>query len=128
MNNEFINQVKTDISDYAKTLSVVGRLRLVAGLSRVLGLFLLLLTLILIVFALLAFAAVAAISAISTCLPVWAATLIVGAVYLLLLIAAIAFRKQLFINPFVRRLSAIFFAEEGRRIEEERLRKEAEND
>jgi len=128
MENQFLNQVQSDAKAYAQTLTTVGKLRLVGGISRVLGLFLLVLTIVLLVFAVSAFCAVAAIVALSFCMPLWAAALVVGAFYVVLIIAAVALRKQLFINPFVRLLSGIFFAEEGRKIEEERLRKEAEND
>ncbi len=128
MENEFVNQVKDDLKDYAKTLSVVGRLRLVGGISRVLGFFLMVFTVILLAFAVISFCAVAAISALSYCMPVWAASLVVGGVYVVLIALAIIYRKPLFINPFVSRLSAMFFSEEGRQIEEERLREEAMND
>lgn len=128
MDSEFADQVQNDVRAYAETNTVLAKLRLVGGISRVLGLFLLLLTVILIVFALLAFGSVAAVAALSYHLPIWAATLIIGSVYILLLAGVIIFSKQLFINPFVRKLSAIFFAKEGQKIEEERLRKEAEND
>ena len=128
MENNFLNQVESDAKAYVHTLTTVGKLRLVGGISRVLGLFLLVLTIVLLVFAVSAFLAVAAIVALSFCMPVWASALVVGAVYILFIILAVAFRKQLFINPFVRLLSGILFAEEGRKIEEERLRKEAEND
>lgn len=128
MENEFVDQVRTDLTAYAKTLSIVGRLRLIGGSSRVLGLFLLVLTVILLVFGITAFCSVAAIVALSYCMPLWAAALIMGGVYLLFVVIAVAFRKQLFINPFVKLLSGIFFAEEGRQIEEQRLREEVEND
>ncbi len=126
--NAFIDQVQSDVRAYLKTCTAVGKLRIIGGLSRVLGLFLLLLTVVLLVFAASAFGAVAAIAGLSHCMPVWLAALIIGGVYLLLLCVAVLFRKQLFINPFVSLLSGAFFAEEGRRVEEQRLRKEAEND
>ena len=91
MENEFFNQVQADARAYIKTRTLLGKLRIIGGISRVLGLFLLVLTLV-------------------------------------LLILAIIYRKKLFINPFVGLLSNIFFEEEGRKIEEERLRKEAEDD
>lgn len=128
MENQFLEQVQTDAKAYAQTLTTVGKLRIVGGVSRALGLFLFILTTVLLVFAVLSFGAVAAIIGLSFCIPTWAAALVVGGVYALLIVVAIIFRKRLFINPFVRMLSGVLFAEEGRQAEEERLRKEAEND
>ena len=128
MENEFLNEVQNDVKAYAQTLTTVGKLRLVGGISRVVGMFLFILTLILLVFAVTAFCAVAAISWLSFYMPIWAAALAVGALYVVAIILIIILRKKLFINPFVRLLSGIFFAKEGREIEELRLRKEAEND
>ena len=68
------------------------------------------------------------VAALSIALPLWASALIMAAFYLILILSAIVCRKQLFINPFVRRLSQIFFAREKQEMEEEQLRREAEND
>lgn len=43
-------------------------------------------------------------------LPMWAAYLIIGAVFLLLLVLAVVFRRQWFINPIVALLSTILFS------------------
>jgi hypothetical protein len=128
MDNNYLDQVQTDLKAYVKTQMTIGKLQLVGGISHILGIFLLALTIILLLFALLSFLAVSAISALSIALPLWASALIMAAFYLLLILIAIVCRKQLFINPFVRRLSQIFFAREKQEMEEEQLRKEAEND
>ena len=128
MDNNYLDQVQTDLKAYVKTQMTISKLQLVGGISRILGIFLLTLTIILLLFALLSFLAVSAISALSIALPLWASALIMAAFYLLLILIAIVCRKQLFINPFVRRLSQIFFAREKQEMEEEQLRKEAEND
>ena len=128
MDNNYLDQVQTDLKAYVKTQMTIGKLQLVGGISRILGVFLLALTIILLLFALLSFLAVSAISALSIALPLWASALIMAAFYLLLILIAIVCRKQLFINPFVRRLSQIFFAREKQEMEEEQLRREAEND
>lgn len=128
MDNNYLDQVQTDLKAYVKTQMTIGKLQLVGGISRILGIFLLALTIILLLSALLSFLAVSAISALSIALPLWASALIMAAFYLLLILIAIVCRKQLFINPFVRRLSQIFFAREKQEMEEEQLRKEAEND
>ncbi len=42
-------------------------------------------------------------------LPMWAAYLIIGAVFVLLLVLAIVFRRQWFVNPIVAILSSVLF-------------------
>ena len=128
MENPFIDQVKADASAYLNTQSLLSRLRIVGGLSRVLGLFLLTLSIVLLLFGFIAFCGVAAVIGLSYCMPLWAAALLISAVFVLLILLAFFYRKQLFINPFVAILSKHLFAEEGRKAEEERLREEAIND
>jgi len=128
MENEFIHQVREDISAYLQTETILSKLRIVGGLSRVLGLFLLMLTVVLLFFGLLAFCCVAAIVGLSYCMPLWAAALVVGSLFVVGIILVVSFRKQLFINPFVKLLSGVLFEKEGRQIEEERLREEAIHD
>ena len=105
MFSELIGQLKGEAVRYGKAVGKVGQLRLIGIISRVLGLFLLILNVSLCVLALFAFGAVAAIDAMSAYLPVWAAALIVGSFYLLLIIVAICARKPLFIHPFIALLS-----------------------
>jgi len=105
MFSELIEQLKGEAIRYGKAVGKVGQLRLIGIISRVLGLFLLILNVSLCVLALCAFGAVAAIDALSAYLPVWAAALIVGSFYLLLIIIAICARKPLFIHPFIALLS-----------------------
>ena len=105
MESEFINQIKDEATQIGKTFGRVGKLHLIGIISRVLGLFLLILTLILCALALFSFAAVAAIDALATCMPVWAASLIIGSTFIVLIVVAIVCRKPLFVNPFIRLLS-----------------------
>lgn len=105
MANELFEQVKHEATEYGKAVGKVGKLHLIGVVSRVLGLFLLLFTIVLCVFAVFTFAGVAAIGAMSVSIPVWAASLIVGCAYLLLMAVAILCRKPLFINPFIALLS-----------------------
>ena len=51
------------------------------------------------------FTAGAAVVALGYCLPMWAACLIVGGVYLLLIPILIACSKPLFINPIIKKMS-----------------------
>ena len=112
MENEILEQLKNELTDYGKSMGEVGRLRLIGIVSRVLGLFLLIFTLVLCVLALFSFGAVAAIDAMSAYMPVWAAALIIGGVYIVLIIIAIAFYKPLSIHPFIKLLSKEIQTEE----------------
>lgn len=112
MENEFFAQLKQELAEYGKALGAAGQLRLVGIISRVLGLFLLIFTLVLCTLAVFAFIAVALIDVLSSCLPVWAAALIVGSAYILLIILAIACRKPLFIHPFIKLLTKQVRSEE----------------
>ena len=44
MENDFVSQVKSELTEYSKSLAEIGKLRLIGIVSRVLGLFLLILT------------------------------------------------------------------------------------
>ena len=112
MENEIFEQIKSELTEYGKSVGEVGRLRLIGIISRVLGLFLLIFTLTLCVLALFTFGAVAAIDAMSAYMPVWAAALIIGSAYIVLIIIAVACRKPLFIHPFIKMLSKEIQTEE----------------
>lgn len=112
MENDFFAQLKQELAEYGKALGEVGQLRMVGIVSRVLGLFLLIFTLVLCALALFAFIAVALIDVLSNYLPVWAAALIVGSAYVVLIILAILCRKPLFIHPFIALLTKQIRSEE----------------
>lgn len=112
MENEIFNQLKSEVTEYGESIGEVGKLRLIGLISRVLGLFLLIFTVVLCGLALFTFGAVAAIDAMSAYMPVWAAALIIGSTYVVLIIVALAFRKQLFIHPFIKLLSKQIKTEE----------------
>jgi hypothetical protein len=128
MENFNIEQVQSDLKSYARTQYDLLRLNAVSSLSRLLGYLLLAICVILLLFGILSFAAFAAIGAMASCMPVWAACLVMVGVFVVLIVVVALMRKRLFINPFVKRLSGIFFAEDGRKAEEIRLREEAQND
>ncbi len=112
MENDYFEGLKQEITSYGKSVGEVGRLRLIGIVSRILGLFLLIFTIVLCVFAMLAFGAVAALHAMTNVMPLWAAALILGAGYILLIIVVIACRKPLFIHPFIRLMSKQLGTEE----------------
>ena len=112
MANDVIDQLKKDVSAYGESLSEVSKLRIIGIVSRVMGLFLLMITLVLLVFALFSFGAVAIINALSNHMPIWAAALIMGAMYILLIIVTILCRKPLFVHPFIRLMNQQIKTEE----------------
>ena len=112
MDNEYINQIKQELTDLGKSLAEVGKLRLIGIISKVLGLFLFILTIVLCTLALFTFAAIAAIDIMAQYMPVWAASLILGSAYIVLIALAIACRRRWFINPFIRMLHEQIFTEE----------------
>lgn len=100
-----------DCKSYLNTRYDLFRLSLLAKLSKILGLILLALVVVLLVFAVLSFGALALVFVLAQWLPLWASFLIIGGVFLLLLVLAILFRKQLFVNPLIGTLSTILFAD-----------------
>lgn len=105
-------QILSEVETFAKAEYEVARLKVIENASQIVGSLLLTICLILIAFAVLAFCAAAAVLALAQCLPAWAACLIVGAVYLLLIPILIACSKPLFVNPLVNKLSGIKNVEE----------------
>ena len=112
MDHDVIGQIKREVSLYGQSLGEVGRLRLIRLISRVLGLFLLMFIVLLLVFALLSFGAVAIIDALTNHMPLWAAALILGVLYLLLIAVVIACRKPLFVHPFIKLMDSEISTEE----------------
>ena len=109
---DLFNQVKTELTDYGKSVGEVGQLRLVSLVSHVLGLFLLIFTVVLCGLALFTFAGVAIIDILAQYMPVWAAALLIGSTYIIIIAIAFACRKQLFINPFIHQLTEQIKTEE----------------
>lgn len=105
---EMLAEVKT----YARAEYEFARLRVVDKLSHLIGFLLLTICLILVAFAVLAFCAVAAVIALAQVVPTWAACLIVGAFYLILIPVLLMGSKPLFINPIIRKLSGFKNAHE----------------
>lgn len=112
MDQDVIGQIKNEVRTYGQSLGEVGKLRLIGLISRVLGLFLLMFIVLLLVFGLLSFAAVAILDTLSNHMPLWAAALALGGLYLVLIAIVIACRKPLFIHPFIRLMSTEIKTEE----------------
>lgn len=99
--NELLAEVKT----YAQAEYDFARLRVVDKLSFFIGSLLLTLCLILVAFAVFAFIAVAAVFILANYMPAWAACLIMGAIYLILIPILLICSKPLFVNPIIKKLS-----------------------
>ena len=112
MENDFMTQIKDELAEYGKAVGKIGQLRLIGIISRVLGLFLLIFTVVLCALALFTFAAVALIDILANYMPVWAAALIIGSTYVVLIVVAIVCRKPLFIHPFIKLLTSQIGTEE----------------
>ena len=112
MENELFEEVKKEVTACGEAVGEVGKLRLIDLISRLLGLFLLIFTIVLLLSALFTFGAVAAIDILSNYMPTWAASLLIGSVYLVLIGVVLAFKKQLFIHPFIRLMSKQINTEE----------------
>ena len=112
MKNEFVSELKSEVTDYGNALTEAGKLRLVSVVSRLLGLFLLIFTVMLLVLFTLSLGAVAIIHALSNHMPIWMAALCLGAFYIVLIVLTVVFRKQLFIHPFIHTMTQEIKTEE----------------
>lgn len=121
MNEEQYQKLLHDSRAYINTQYSLLRLGLLEKLSKVIGLILFALVVVVLLFAFLGFVAVSLAFVLAQWIPAWAAFLIIGGVFLLQLIAAVVFRNRLFVNPMVRALSAILFAETAESVEGEEV-------
>ena len=99
-----------DIKQFASTQFDLLKVGVLEKAAKIVGLILFALALILLLFAIISFGCLALIFALGKALPLWAAALIVVALWLLIMIGAIVFREKLFINPMLAAISAILFA------------------
>lgn len=102
-------QTWADIKQFALTRFDLFKVDFLEKAAKIVGLILFALALILLLFAVVSFACIALIFLIGQALPMWASALIVVGLWLLLMIGAIVFRNQLFINPVLAAISAILF-------------------
>jgi len=107
--SEKYRQTWADIKQFASTKFDLLKIDFLEKAARIVGLILFALVLVLLLFAVISFGCLALIFAIAQTLPMWASALIVVALWLLILIGAIVFRQQLFINPMLAAISSILF-------------------
>ena len=103
-------QTWADIKQFASTKFDLLKVGVLEKAAKIIGLILFALALILLLFAIISFGCLALIFALGKALPLWAAALIVVALWLLIMTGAIVFREKLFINPILAAISAILFA------------------
>ncbi len=111
MDNSEYKKLLEDAKQYLNSRYDLLRLELLEKLSRILGLVILALVVVLLVFGALAFFGMALIFLLSKVVPLTVSCCILGAVFLLLILLAYLLRERLFINPVVKSLAKILFAE-----------------
>ena len=107
--SEKYQQTWADIKQFASTKFDLLKIDFLEKAAKIVGLILFALVLILLLFAVISFGCLALIFALGQTLPMWASTLIVVALWLLIMIGAIVYRQQLFINPMLAAISSILF-------------------
>ena len=107
--SEKYQQTWADIKQFASTKFDLLKVDFLEKAAKIVGLILFALVLVLLLFAVISFGCIALIFAIGQALPMWASTLIVVGLWLLIMVGAIMFRQQLFINPMLAAISSILF-------------------
>lgn len=102
-------QTWADIKQLALTHFDLLKVGFLEKAAKIVGLILFALVIVLLLFAVISFGCLALIYAIGQALPMWASALIVVALWVLLMIGAVAFRDKLFINPMLAAISSILF-------------------
>lgn len=105
------SKIAEDIRSYLSRRYDLFLVRLLEKASRIAGLVITLLVVLFLASIVVIFSGIALAYVLERLgLPMWGAYLVVGGVYLLLLVLAVVFRKQWFINPIVGVLSGIVFS------------------
>ena len=111
MDNQLYQKLVDEIKSYLQVRYDLVRLSVLEKMSKILGLILVTFVVILLIFVFLSLGAVALSILLAQWLPTWSAFLIVGALVLVLIALTIAFREKWFLDPIVKTLSAILFAD-----------------
>ena len=107
-----IENLFLDIQDYLKTRGQLLRINAVEKSSQLLMWLMLTIVALLIGLFALAFITVALTLLLAKVIPLWSACLINAALFLLLLVVIFYNRERMFLNPILRRMSDIFYADE----------------
>jgi len=111
MENPEYKKLLDDTKEYLNSRYDLLRLELLEKLSRIIGLIVLALVVVLLVFGALAFFGMALMFLLSKVVPLTVSCCILGVVFLLVIALAVLFKERWFINPVVKSLSKILFAE-----------------
>ena len=111
MDNSDYKKLLDDTRSYLNSRYDLLRLEILEKLSRIVGLIILALVVVLLVFGALAFFGMALMFLLSKVVPYGVSCCILGAVFLLVVLLAVLFKERWFINPTVKSLSKILFAE-----------------
>lgn len=109
MDNSPYSQLLSDVQSYVSRRYDLFLIRLLEKVSRILGLLIAIVVVLFLSSIVVIFGGIALAYVLGQWLPMWGAYLITGTLFALLLVVAIIFRKQLFVNPIVGALSAILF-------------------
>lgn len=114
-----IERLIADIKEYLVNRSKLLQLRVIEKTSNFLSW--VLMTLVVLVVSLFAFTfvALALTVLLAKVIPLWGACLIMGALFMLVLLVLFLLRKQLFINPIVRKMSEIVLNKDEEEKEDE---------
>lgn len=102
-------QLLHDCRAYVDTCVEHLRVYLIGGIAQTIGRLLRAIVVILLGFAALIFAMSAVVFALGEVLPMWASLLIMSGVFILLIIIVLANSRRLFVDPFVRLMSSMFY-------------------
>jgi hypothetical protein len=111
MDNSDYKKLLDDTKSYLNSRYDLLRLEILEKLSRIIGLIILALVVVLLIFGALAFFGMALMFLLSKVLPYGISCCILGGVFLLVILLAVLFKERWFINPTVKSLSKILFAE-----------------
>ena len=111
MDNSEYQKLLDDTKSYLNSRYDLLKLELLEKLSRIIGLIVLALVVVLLIFGAFAFFGMALMFLLSKVMPLTISCCILGAVFLLVIVLAIALKEYWFINPVVKSLSKILFAE-----------------
>ena len=111
MDNSDYKKLLDDTKSYLNSRYDLLRLEILEKLSRIIGLIILALVVVLLIFGALAFFGMALMFLLSKVLPYGISSCILGGVFLLVILLAVLFKERWFINPTVKSLSKILFAE-----------------
>lgn len=109
MDNSQYSKLIEDFRSYVSKRYDLFLLRLLEKVSIIVGLIITLIVVLFLASVVVVFSGIALAYVLGQWLPMWAAYLIIGAVFLLLLVLAVVFRRQWFVNPVVAILSSVLF-------------------